>query len=159
MSRAELRHVSLEVRDLERTRIFHDRFLGRLGFRRFVHEATYLGYTDGTLTVWLLRENRPRIARRPPTGEEEVVAEHLAFWVPSEAEVRAIQADLERQEIYPLFRAQEHPEFRPGYVSAVWVDPDESVLEVYTTAAARKTPAHRRSARPRAPRARRPKRR
>jgi len=31
-----------------------------------------------------------------------------------------------------VFRGEEHPEFRAGYFSATWVDPDQIVLEVYT---------------------------
>jgi catechol 2,3-dioxygenase-like lactoylglutathione lyase family enzyme len=129
---AELRHVSVEVRDLERARGFYDRFLGRLGFRRFVLESDYAGYQGGKLAVWVLRGSPERVRRRAPTGEEEVIADHLAFWVSSPSEVEAVQSDLERQELYPLFRAAEHPEFRPGYVSATWTDPDQTALEVYS---------------------------
>ena len=136
-SAPELRHVSIEVRDVLRSEAFYDAFLGRLGFRRFVREPTYLGYTNGTLTFWVLHGAPPRVHRNFPTGEEEVIADHFAFWVPSPAEVEAIQSDLLRREVYPLVRSAERPEFRPGYVSAIWSDPDGVVLEVYTTAPAR----------------------
>jgi catechol 2,3-dioxygenase-like lactoylglutathione lyase family enzyme len=145
---AELRHVSIEVRDLARSSVFYDRFLGRLGFRRFVREADYAGYQGGRLAVWVLQGRPERVRRRPPTGEEEVVAEHLAFWVPSSDEVEAVQRDLERAELYPVFRAAERPEFRPGYVSAAWADPDQTVLEVYTVPA---RPASHRTRRARKP--------
>ena len=130
-----LRHVSLEVSDIERTAWFYDRFLGELGFRRFVKDPTYTAYTDGVLTLWLIRDRAPRIRRRPPTGEEEVIAEHLAFHVDSPERVKAIEDRLTKAELYPIFRTEEHPEFRPGYVSATWVDPDQIVLEVYTVPA------------------------
>lgn len=129
---SSLRHLSLEVGDIARTKWFYDRFLGQLGFRRFVEEAGYVAYTDGDLTLWLIHERSPRIRRRAPTGDEEVIAEHLAFHVDSAARVSAIEAALAQSEVYPVFRGEEHPEFRAGYFSATWVDPDQIVLEVYT---------------------------
>jgi len=145
--RAVLRHVSIESHDIARSRWFYDRFLGRLGFRPFVQEATYLGYTDGELTLWVLKGVRPRVERRPPVGNEEVIADHLAFWVPSAAEVSSIQTDLEKLEVYPTFRAEAHPEFRAGYFSATWADPDQMVLEVYTVGRAKRTTRPHRSTR------------
>ncbi|MCI4334005.1 MAG: VOC family protein [Thermoplasmata archaeon] len=147
--RAELRHVVLEVSDPARSKRFHDRVLGRLGFRRFVEDPGYLGYTNGTTTLWLIRPTSARIHRKPPTGEEEVIGDHLAFEVPSAEEVGRVQEDLARQEIYPIFRMAEHPEFRAGYVSATWVDPDQIVVEVYSVPARGKK-------RPKAPRPKRP---
>ncbi|MCI4368492.1 MAG: hypothetical protein L3K09_02875 [Thermoplasmata archaeon] len=144
---ARLHHVSLEVTDIRRTEFYHDRFLGRLGYRRFVRDETYLGYTNGETTLWLLRGDPPRVRRKPITGEEEVVAEHLAFAVASAGEVQKIQDDLERSEVYPTFRAEEHPEFRAGYFSATWVDPDGIVLEVYFPGPARAARARRGKAR------------
>ena len=140
---AVLKHVSLEVSDVARTEWFHDRFLGRLGFRRFVRDASYLGYTNGDLTIWFLRSRTPRVRRSPPTGDEEVVADHLAFEVASPDEVRALETALGKEELYPYFRGEEHPEFRPGYFSAIWTDPDQVVLEVYAIAASpRARPKH-----------------
>lgn len=144
---AVLRHISLEVRDLVRAEWFYDRFLGELGFRRFVRESNYLAYTNGDLTVWLLRTLAPRVHRSPPRGDEEVVADHLAFEVKTPDEVRALESALTRAELYPFFKGEEHPEFRPGYFSAIWTDPDQAVLEVYAIAATPRkrhaTPARR----------------
>jgi catechol 2,3-dioxygenase-like lactoylglutathione lyase family enzyme len=153
-TRAELRHVSIESTDIVRAEAFYDVFLGRIGFRRFVREPTYVGYTDGTLTFWVL--HGARVHRDPPTGDEEVIADHLAFWLPSAKEVEAVQADLEHAEIYPTVRAAERPEFRPGYVSAIWVDPDGEVLELYSTGtrAARKQGPKAKHRRPTAKRSR-----
>ena len=111
---ATLHHVSLEVTDIARTTWFYDRFLGELGFRRFVQEADYVAYTGDGLTIWLIKVRAPRIRRRPPTGDEEVIAEHLAFHVDSAARVSEVEAKLATSELYPIFRGEEHPEFRPG---------------------------------------------
>jgi hypothetical protein len=132
--RAVLKHVSLEVSDIARTEWFHDRFLGRLGFRRFVRDVNYIAYTNGDQTLWFLRTRSPRVRRSPPTGDEEVVADHLAFEVGSQEEVQALETALDKEELYPFFRGEEHPEFRPGYFSAIWTDPDQVVLEVYAIA-------------------------
>jgi catechol 2,3-dioxygenase-like lactoylglutathione lyase family enzyme len=135
-----LRHVSIEVSDIARSRSFYDRFLPRIGFRRFVAEGEYLGYTDGTVTVWLVRNLASRIRRRPPTGDEEVIAEHLAFHLPSAAAVRAVEAELAEAEIYPFFRGEEHPEFRRGYFSATWLDPDSVAVELYAIGGSARAP-------------------
>ena len=152
-TRVTLHHLSLEVRDLGRTEWFYDRFLGRLGFRRFAQDVDYLAYTDGTVTFWLMRPRNPRIHRNPPDPMDEVVPEHLAFRVESREEVAAVEADLIREGVYPLFRTEEHPQFRAGYVSASWVDPNDIVLEVYTvpvpSAGRTKRPARRPAARKR----------
>ena len=150
VAKAPLRHLSLEVTDIARTEWFYDRFLGRLGYKRFVRDADYLGYTDGALTVWLLRSATPRVKRRPPVGDEEVIADHLAFEVASADAVRALEAELEREEIYPVFRGADRPEFRPGYFSAVWADPDQVVLEVYTIAKPTRARARAKKPKPRA---------
>jgi catechol 2,3-dioxygenase-like lactoylglutathione lyase family enzyme len=112
---ARLGHLSFEVADIARTTWFYDRFLRRLGFERFVAEASYAGYRTSDLTIWFLHETPERVRRRAITGEENVVAEHLAFFVRSAGEVERVQADLEKVEIYPTFRAAEHPEFHAGY--------------------------------------------
>ena len=145
---AKIGHICIEVSDLDRSGSFYDRFLGRLGFHRFVRETDYAGYANGELSVWVIREPRGRIRRHPISGEEEVVAEHFAFLLPSPAEVESVQSDLERAELYPVFRYAEHPEFRPGYVSVSWADPDNVILEVYHVPAPKRT-------RPRAGRANR----
>jgi catechol 2,3-dioxygenase-like lactoylglutathione lyase family enzyme len=150
VAKGTLRHLSLEVGDVVRSRAFYDRFLPRVGFRRFVAEAEYLGYTDGAMTLWLVRNPTPRIHRHPPTGEEEIIAEHIAFHMPSAAAVRAAEAELTAGELYPFFRGEEHPEFRPGYFSATWLDPDGVAIELYAIGAAparRRRPSARRSAR------------
>jgi catechol 2,3-dioxygenase-like lactoylglutathione lyase family enzyme len=143
--RGVLKHISLEVSDIARTEWFYDRFLGRLGFRRFVRDAGYLGYTDGQLTLWFVAGRSPRVHRKPPTGDEEVVADHLAFEVGSPTSVQELEAELAKADIYPFFRGEEHPEFRPGYFSAVWTDPDQVVLEVYAVATVARRPKARRS--------------
>jgi hypothetical protein len=151
VARGALRHISFEITDVARSRWFYDRFLPRVGFRRFVAEPEYLGYTDGTVTVWLVRGRSPRIRRHPPTGEEEVIAEHLAFHLASAAVVRSVEAELTQDELYPFFRGEEHPEFRPGYFSATWIDPDGIAIELYSIgegrSARRRRPTTRRGPR------------
>lgn len=131
MPKGVLHHLSLEVSDIARAKWFYDRFLTPIGFRRFADDADYLGYTDGGLTVWLLKSRRPRIHRKPPVGDEEVIAEHIAFRLPSAAAVAERAQALQREEIIPFFPPEDHPEFAEGYHSATWADPDGIVLELY----------------------------
>lgn len=131
MPKAPLHHVSLEVGDVDRARWFYDHFLLPLGYRRFVADADYVGYTDGAMTLWFLKGRGGRIRRKPPSPDDEVIAEHLAFKLTSSGAVRAREAALRERKIYPFFEPEEHPEFTPGYFSASWVDPDGIVLELY----------------------------
>ena len=150
VGKGALRHLSLEISDVARSRSFYDRFLPKVGFRRFVAGPEYLGYTDGAMTLWLVRNPSPRIRRHPPTGDEEVIAEHIAFHFPTPAAVRSAEAELTEGEFYPIFRAEEHPEFRPGYFSATWVDPDGIAIELYSIGAGsarRRRPTTRRAGR------------
>ncbi|MCI4346540.1 MAG: VOC family protein [Thermoplasmata archaeon] len=130
-SSAELGHLSLEVADLDRSVPFYDRLLSRIGFRRSSRAPEHAVYRSDFLSVWLLRGSPPRVTRTPPTGEEPVLAEHIAFRVESPARLLRIERGLEREGIYPLFYGEERPELRSGYIATTWLDPDGFALELF----------------------------
>jgi hypothetical protein len=142
------------VADLDRSVPFYDRLLSRIGFKRASRAPEHAVYRSEFLSVWLLRGSPPRVTRTPPTGEEPVLAEHIAFRVESPERLLRIERGLEREGIYPLFFGEERPELRAGYISSTWLDPDGFALELFALrpAAVKAAPKPRK-------RARRPKRR
>ncbi|MCI4364195.1 MAG: VOC family protein [Thermoplasmata archaeon] len=136
-------HLSLEVADLDRSVPFYDRLLTRIGFRRSARAPEHAVYQSEFLSVWLLRGSPPRVTRSPPTGEEPVLAEHIAFRVESPERLLRIERGLEREGIYPLFFGEERPELRAGYISSTWLDPDGFALELFALQPAPAPPRRR----------------
>ena len=122
-----LHHVSIGVRDLERSGAFYDAALGALGFRRVFEDETAIGYgvSDGEdlLCLKLRRDAGP-----PGPGS------HLAFAAPSRAAVRAFHGCALRlggtDDGPPGLR----PQYGSNYYAAFLVDPDgyriEAVIDV-----------------------------
>jgi len=76
-----------------------------------------------------LRE--PRVKRKAPTGEEFVVADHLAIFVQDKGIVDAVERKMKNSGFKPLFPCEEHAAFEPGYYAVSFCDPDNYVIEVY----------------------------
>ena len=132
-----LAHINLEVRDLERARRFHDRFLPILGFHRLpITDATWLGYRKGRMTLWFTvsRQRRTQLGRPhvPTTGAGDPISNHLGFRIPRAAQVHLIERALRRKGVAPVYGFSKVPTAgSTSYVSAAWRDPDNNVFEVY----------------------------
>lgn len=125
-------HVGIEVRDLARVKPFYDALAAGLGLNVVYESDKTIGYGNRDYQIWLGISDARRVERRPPTGDEEVVAEHLAIWVGGKGEVdRAVQV-MEGRGIHPLFPPQECPQFTPGYYAASFCDPENYVVEIFT---------------------------
>lgn len=124
-------HLGIEVSDLPASRKFYDALLGVLGFRLVSESGVHAGYSDGTTQVWISRSEPRRVTRLPPSGEEEVVSEHVAFLVNGREMVDQVNSGMEMRGFRPLFPPEEHPEFVDGYYAASFEDPDHYVIEVY----------------------------
>ena len=91
------------------------------------------GYANKSYQVWLSESDPPRVMRNPPSGEEQMVTEHLAILVSDQETVNAIMAMMMEHGFIPIFPPEEHPQFTPGYARAVsFCDPDNYVFEIYT---------------------------
>jgi catechol 2,3-dioxygenase-like lactoylglutathione lyase family enzyme len=139
MTRELLRfgHVSFEVASIASSQRFHDRFLGTLGFRRFQEGAWYLGYRRGETVVWFFRRGRRIQVHRElphlPRTDEEVIPDHVGFWVPSWAAIVRWEDRLRAVGIEPLYPVDRGPprSAEERYRSAAWTDPDRIVWEIY----------------------------
>jgi catechol 2,3-dioxygenase-like lactoylglutathione lyase family enzyme len=129
---ASIGHIGIEVTSLGKSRKFYKTLLEGLGLKVLRDTPEYLGFNNQSFSVWIGELKEPRISRRPPTGEEEVVFDHIAIHVNDKDAVYAIEEQMKKAGFAALFPAQEHPQFRPGYVAVSFCDPDNYVIEICT---------------------------
>jgi catechol 2,3-dioxygenase-like lactoylglutathione lyase family enzyme len=125
-------HVGIEVASLSRSRKFYMALFGGLGFKIMMDSEDGLAFTNQNFSVWIGELREPRVKRKAPTGEEFVVADHLAIYVPDKKTVYDIEKEMKENGFEALFPCEEHPQFEPGYHAVSFCDPDNYVIEIYT---------------------------
>ncbi|MGA2572823.1 MAG: VOC family protein [Candidatus Methanomethylicaceae archaeon] len=130
--RAIIGHLGIEVSSLKKSRKFYETLLKALGCKIIMDENGGLGMGNKNFQVWISEGKTPRIKRLPPTGEEMVVAEHVAFFVSDKASVDKVADTMKKGGFEPLFAPAEYPEFVPGYYAVSYCDPDNYVIEIHT---------------------------
>jgi catechol 2,3-dioxygenase-like lactoylglutathione lyase family enzyme len=129
---ASIGHIGIEVTSLSKSRKFYKTLLECLGLNLLRDTPEYLGFNNQNFSVWIGELKEPRINRKAPTGEEEVVFDHLAIHVKDKDAVYGIEEVMKKAGFVALFPAEEHPQFRPGYVAVSFSDPDNYVIEICT---------------------------
>jgi len=129
---SKIGHVGIEVSDIARARQFYDALAAGLGLKAIYESKKTVGYGNRDYQIWVGVSDARRIERRPPSGEEEVVAEHIAIWVTGKSEVDGVARVMAEHGIQPLFPPQECPQFTKGYYAASFCDPENYVVEVFT---------------------------
>jgi catechol 2,3-dioxygenase-like lactoylglutathione lyase family enzyme len=125
-------HVGIEVSNLNNSKNFYKVLLEGLGFKVIMEEDDGVGFSNGNCQVWVSASKKLRVKRAAPTGEEFVVADHLAILVGDKAAVDAVERKMKKNGFEALFPCEEHPQFEPGYYAVSFCDPDNYVIEVYT---------------------------
>ena len=125
-------HVGIEVSNLSRSKKFYKTLLEGLGFAMIMDDEGGAGFSNQNFQVWLGASQKPRVKRDAPTGQEFVVADHLAIRVPDKETVDAVEKTMTKNGFKALFPCEEHPEFEPGYYAVSYCDPDNYVTEIYT---------------------------
>jgi len=125
-------HVGIETTNLKHSKKFYKSLLEGLGFSVMMDTEDGVGFTNQNFSVWLGELREPRVKREAPTGEEFVVADHLAILVQDKSAVYDIERKMKKSGFEPLFPCEEHPHFEPGYYAVSFCDPDNYVIEVYT---------------------------
>jgi catechol 2,3-dioxygenase-like lactoylglutathione lyase family enzyme len=125
-------HVGIEVSTLSRSKKFYKTLLGGLGFAIMMDTEDGAGFSNQNFQIWLGASQKPRVKRDAPTGEEFVVADHLAILVPDKETVDAAEKAMKKNGFKALFPCDEHPQFEPGYYAVSFCDPDNYVIEIYT---------------------------
>jgi len=125
-------HVGIEVSNLGNSKRFYKALLGGLGFKTIMDTEDGVGFSNQNFQVWVGELQEQRVKRKAPTGEEFVVADHLAILVQDKTAVDAIEKEMKEKGFMPLFPCEEHPQFEPGYYAVSFCDPDNYVTEIYT---------------------------
>jgi catechol 2,3-dioxygenase-like lactoylglutathione lyase family enzyme len=131
-ARAVVGHVGIEVSSLGSSKKFYETLLGELGFKVIMDTEDGVGFSNEVFQVWVGELRASRVRRQAPSGEEFVVADHLAILVPDKGAVDAVERRMKRGGFEAPFPCEEHPEFVPGYYAVSFCDPDNYVIEVYT---------------------------
>jgi catechol 2,3-dioxygenase-like lactoylglutathione lyase family enzyme len=131
-TQAVVGHVGIEVSNLGISKKFYKALLAGLGFRVMMDSEDGVGFSNQNFSVWVTALREPRVRRKAPTGEEFVVADHLAFLVKDKDAVYDVEREMKKKGFKALFPCEEHPEFEPGYYAVSFCDPDNYVIEVYT---------------------------
>jgi catechol 2,3-dioxygenase-like lactoylglutathione lyase family enzyme len=130
-SEAIVGHVGIEVSNLNNSKKFYKALLGVLGFKTIMDTEDGVGFSNQNFQVWLGELRQPRVKRKSPTGEEFVVADHLAILVQDRKIVDSAEREMKKNGFEVLFPCEEHPEFMPGYYAVSFCDPDNYVIEIY----------------------------
>lgn len=129
MQRGLINHLDLTVSDLARSTAFYDAVLSQLGYRR---TTTYAGGVPN----WELQASPVALSLGLHAARHAVPHDryapglhHLAFHVPSRAEVEAMHARLQQLGATVLDAPAEY-DYTPGYYALFFADPDGLKLEV-----------------------------
>ena len=125
-------HVGIEVSNLKSSKKFYKTLLEALGFNIIMDTDDGVGFSNQNFSIWVGELQEPRVKRKAPTGEEFVVADHLAILVQDKKAVYDIEREMKKNGFEALFPCEEHPQFEPGYHAVSFCDPDNYVIEIYT---------------------------
>jgi len=131
-NQAVVGHVGIEVSNLGSAKKFYEALLEGLGFKIMMDTEDGVGFSNQNFSVWVGALREPRVRRKAPTGEEFVVADHLAILVQNKKAVYDIEKQMKNEGFTALFPCEEHPEFEAGYYAVSFCDPDNYVIEIYT---------------------------
>jgi catechol-2,3-dioxygenase len=124
-------HLGIEVSDLSKSKKFYETLLSSIGFKIIMETELGIGFSNGNFQVWIAQSTEQRVKRKAPTGEEFIVADHLALLVPERKNVDITEKKMEESGFRALFPCEEHPQFEPGYYAVSYCDPDNQVIEIY----------------------------
>ncbi len=125
-------HVGIEVSNLKSSKKFYKTLLEALGFKIIMDTDDGVGFSNQNFSIWVGELQEPRVKRKAPTGEEFVVADHLAILVQDKKAVYDIEREMKKNGFEALFPCEEHPQFEPGYYAVSFCDLDNYVIEIYT---------------------------
>jgi catechol 2,3-dioxygenase-like lactoylglutathione lyase family enzyme len=119
-------HVSIGVRDLEKSKRFYDAVLAPLGYRcvRPARTAHGYGYGRDNIALWVMSAERPVAA-------DERSGLHFCFAAPNAAAVDAFHAAGLREGGHDNGSPGLRPIYAPDYYAAFIIDPDGYRLEAY----------------------------
>jgi catechol 2,3-dioxygenase-like lactoylglutathione lyase family enzyme len=125
-----IHHFEYNVSDLKKSCVFYDVVLKQLGWRKFMIHKDVVGYTDGSVKLFLVQVERR--FRKYKFHRKQVGLNHIAFRVFSEEKVDNFHKFLEKNKITVLYGGPKDysAEYSKGYYAFFFEDPDRIKLEV-----------------------------
>jgi len=122
-------HISLNVSDLEKSRIFYNKLFLFLGFRRVGKGKKPTGWSNGLNGFWI---DKTDDKHNKNFHRKNVGINHLAFRADSKESVDLFYNEfLLKNEIPILYGGpKEYPQYRDRYYAVFFEDPDRLKLEV-----------------------------
>ena len=119
-------HVSIGVRDIDRSKRFYDAVLEPLGYKclRAARSLVGYGYGRDSISLWVVQAERP-----VPADEKSGL--HFCFTAADAAAVDAFHAAALRAGGNDNCAAGLRPGYRPDYYAAFIIDPDGYRIEAY----------------------------
>jgi len=127
---ASVYHLQLNVRDAAAALPFYRALLGFLDYRVTHEQPGVLGMSNGGTDFWLIAA--PADRRRHAPHRKNPGLNHIALRVASLADVERFHEEFLKARGIPVLYGgpREYPEYRPGYYSVFFEDPDRLKLEV-----------------------------
>jgi catechol 2,3-dioxygenase-like lactoylglutathione lyase family enzyme len=126
--RGNIRHVEINVSNFERSKAFYQGFLSWVGFKQIVGGKNFAGWSNGEAGIFVTY-----LERYKDSGfhRAHVGLNHIAFRAKSKADVDRLHTEfLVPRSIKVLYGGpKEYPEYRKGYYSVYFEDPDRIKLE------------------------------
>jgi catechol 2,3-dioxygenase-like lactoylglutathione lyase family enzyme len=119
-------HISIGVRDIDRSKRFYDAALEPLGYKylRAARSMMGYGYGDDTIALWVVQAERP-----VPADEKSGL--HICFTAPDSAAVDAFHAAALASGGHDNGAPGLRPIYAPDYYAAFIIDPDGYRIEAY----------------------------
>jgi glyoxylase I family protein len=120
-------HIDLTVNDVARSRLFYDKLLAELGFRKY-EGSDYIAWSNAQMTLAIREASAAN--RDARFDRYRVGLHHLAFRARSRAEVDAFHNFLVREKVTVLDAPAEYPQYGKDYYAVFFADPDGLKLEL-----------------------------
>jgi catechol 2,3-dioxygenase-like lactoylglutathione lyase family enzyme len=119
-------HISIGVRDIERSKRFYDAVLEPLGYKclRAARSLVGYGYGRDSIALWVFQAERP-----VPADEKSGL--HFCFTAPDAAAVDAFHAAAIAAGGHDNGAPGLRPIYGPDYYAAFIIDPDGYRIEAY----------------------------
>lgn len=119
--------------DIEVAKRFYTPLFDYLGFKIVLDEKESIGWSNDSFAIFLGKPEKQRVSKEKPSKEESVIADHLALLLETRNDVEMVAVFMKECRIEALFPLEEDPEFLRGYYSVSYSDPDNNVVEFYST--------------------------
>ncbi len=119
-----IEHIDLTVNDVEKSALFYEKILARLGFKRLADDED-VRWANAHLS-FAIRPARDR----SQFDRYRAGLHHLAFKVKSRADVDEFHQFLVREGVEILDPPAEYPQYGPNYYAVFFSDPDGIKLEL-----------------------------